>query len=290
MSLFATAPKTSHQTTPWNICMFGHVSGCPSGLWKISLEDGWDPAWHLSWYTVMGALARSHSPFSYSPFGVLSVLSQSGKRHSSCSSGKSCSTSLSSDIFPQQPAQCPWAQLLFCFRPNTSLALFALDMEEFCLEKKNHCFWAACTHTLPAWGALSMHCKPLGNGLAEEKQLPVDTWTGSSVWSTLNQVPNGAHLRSEVNQLLTKHHSRWAPVYSIGGQHLQVRSLSLSGQEGPFQGPNLPLTAMPGSPCPPPSAKNTLAWWWLYADYMVQNGTASPLHHNLPHQVGRHCI
>lgn len=103
----------------------------------------------------------------------------------------------------------------------------------------------------------------------------------------------GASLRSEGNQLLTKHHSRWGCVHSIGEQHLQVqllefisRSLSLSGQKGPFQGPNLFLTAMPEPPCPPPPAKNTLAWWWLFADCMGQNGTASPLHYNSPPQVG----
>lgn len=48
-----------------------------------------------------------------------------------------------------------------------------------------------------------------------------NTWTGSSTWHTLNWVPKGAHLKSE-GKLLTKHHSRWARVYSIGGQDLQV--------------------------------------------------------------------
>lgn len=132
--------------------------------------------------------------------------------------------------------------------------------------------------------------KPLEMGWQRRTGCPGSSWTGSSVWPTVNWVPSGACFRSEENQLLTQHHSRWAQVCPIGGQHLQGQLLQFKSlshwAERTFPEAKSTSAAMPGSPCPPPSAKNTLPWWWLYADEMVQNGTASPLHCNLPPQVG----
>lgn len=105
MPLFATALKTSHRTTPWNICLhFGHVSRCPSGLWIIPLENGilhgtWPCNWVGTLRWELWLCQKSQSLFSL-PFTVLTVLFQSGKSHTSCSTGKSCSTSLSSGTFP----------------------------------------------------------------------------------------------------------------------------------------------------------------------------------------------
>lgn len=100
--LFATALKTSHQTPPWNICL--HVWS----WFRMSLRAmenplrGWDPAWHLSW--ELWPWPEVTVPFLI-PFRVLPGLSQSGERHSSCSTAKSCSTTLSSDTFSQPPVQ-----------------------------------------------------------------------------------------------------------------------------------------------------------------------------------------
>lgn len=163
-----------------SVCMFGHVSGCPSGLWKVSLEDGMAPEL-VHWAGRFGQ--KSQSLFLF-PFRVLPVLSQSGKRHSSCSPGKSCSTSLSSDTFPQQPGECLWAQLLFCFRPNISLVLLALDMHEFCLEEKNHCLYSHLSCLRSSCHALQIPWKRDGRGEAA-----LDTCTGSSMWPTLNWGP-----------------------------------------------------------------------------------------------------
>lgn len=146
-----------------------------------------------------------------------------------------------------------------------------------------------------------MHHKSLGNGMAEENSAALVTpglaaqhdtlWTGCQVvpFEIRREAPDKAP-----QQMGPCLFHRWAGSASAS-LHVQLlefksKSLSLFGQKGPFQGPNLLLTAMPESSCPPPSVKNTLAWWWLCADYMVQNGTASPLHCNLPLGGHRPCI
>lgn len=152
MSVFATALKTSHQTTPWNICL--HFWSC----FRMSLRAmdnplrEWDPAQHLSWYTEMGvlAVARSHSPFFHSPLEHCQYFPSQVKASAAVPLLRAAAHPWAQTLFHNSPYNAHELSFSFVSGQTTSLVLFVLNVHEFCLEKKNPCLWSPSTSTLPA--------------------------------------------------------------------------------------------------------------------------------------------
>ena len=115
----------------WYNCRQNHITQLlpqkPQTLWTMHLSC-WPNGGRLSSYKSCTMSLWFSKP-------TLELLVRQ-KTETSCSTAWSCSTSLSSDTFLQQPVQNSWTGLLFCLGLNTSLILFALNMPEFCLKKK----------------------------------------------------------------------------------------------------------------------------------------------------------